>query len=80
MQKEYILYGTSGCHLCDEAEAIINTVLKPQDIILIKQDIIDDDNLLNQYALTIPVFKCQATQQELNWPFNEEVIAAFIRQ
>lgn len=80
MQKEYILYGTSGCHLCDEAESIISTAIKNHPIIYIKQDIIEEDNLLNQYALTIPVFKCQATQQELNWPFTEEAVKAFIRQ
>ena len=80
MQKEYILYGTSGCHLCDEAETIISTALKNQNIIYMKQDIVEDDNLLNQYCLTIPVFKCHTTQQELNWPFSVEEIKAFIRQ
>jgi len=80
MQKEYILYGTSGCHLCDEAETIISTALKNQNITYMNQDIVEDDNLLNQYCLTIPVFKCHTTQQELNWPFSVEEIKAFIRQ
>ena len=80
MQKEYILYGTSGCHLCDEAETIISTALKNQNIIYINQDIVEDDNLLNQYGLRIPVFKCHTTHQELDWPFSVEEITAFIRQ
>ena len=80
MQKEYILYGTSGCHLCDEAETIISTALKNQNITYMNQDIVENDNLLNQYCLTIPVFKCHTTQQELNWPFSVEEIKAFIRQ
>ena len=80
MQKKYILYGTSGCHLCEEAEAMINRAMKNQNIIFLKQDIVEEDDLLHQYALTIPVFKCQATQQELNWPFTEEAVKAFIRQ
>jgi hypothetical protein len=80
MQKEYILYGTSGCHLCEEAEAIISRAMKDQNIIYQRQDIVEDDNLLRQYALTIPVFKCLVTRQELNWPFTEEAIKAFIRQ
>ena len=80
MQKEYILYGTSGCHLCDVAESIISTAIKNHAITYIKQDIVEEDNLLNQYALTIPVFKSLATQEELCWPFTEEGIQAFIRQ
>ena len=80
MQKKYILYGTSGCHLCEEAEAMINRAMKNQNIIFLKQDIVEEDDLLHQYALTIPVFKCLVTQQELNWPFTEELIIAFIRQ
>jgi len=80
MPKEYILYGTSGCHLCDEAESIVSAAIINQSIIFIKQDIINDDHLLHQYALTIPVFKSLATKEELCWPFTEEVIQAFIRQ
>jgi hypothetical protein len=80
MQKEYILYGTTGCHLCEVAEAIISSAMKNQDITYQRQDIVEDDDLLRQYALTIPVFRCLETQQELNWPFTEEAIKAFIRQ
>jgi hypothetical protein len=80
MPKEYILYGTSGCHLCDKAESIISAAITNQSIIFIKQDIINDDHLLHEYGLTIPVFKSLATQEELCWPFTEEVIQAFIRQ
>ncbi|MCF8157870.1 MAG: glutaredoxin family protein [Burkholderiaceae bacterium] len=80
MPKEYILYGTSGCHLCDEAESIVSAAIINQSIIFIKQDIINDDHLLHQYALTIPVFKSLATKEELCWPFTKEVIQAFIRQ
>jgi hypothetical protein len=80
MQKEYVLYGTSGCHLCEEAEAIVSRAIKNHNIIYLNKDIVEDDDLLNQYALTIPVFSCQETREELNWPFTEEAINAFIRQ
>lgn len=78
MQKVYILYGTSGCHLCDEAETMIITAIKSDAVIYIKKDIVEDNNLLQKYALTIPVFKCVTTQQELNWPFTDETIRRFI--
>ena len=80
MQKEYILYGTSACHLCEEAEIIMRIVLQTHDIIYRKKDIVEDDHLLHQYALTIPVLKSVATQKELNWPFTEDTVKAFIRQ
>jgi hypothetical protein len=79
MRKEYILYGTSGCHLCDVAESIVSTAIKSENIIFIKQDIVEDVELLNQYALNIPVFKCLTSQKELHWPFTEETIKSFIR-
>jgi hypothetical protein len=80
MQKEYILYGTSACHLCEEAEVIMSIVLQNHDILYMKKDIVDDEYLLRQYALTIPVLKSVATQTELNWPFTEDAVEAFIRQ
>lgn len=41
-------------------------------------DIADDDNLLQRYGLTIPVLHRLDTGQELNWPFSENQILAFI--
>lgn len=80
MPKEYILYGTTGCHLCDEAETMISAAIKNQSIIFTKVDIINDDDLLHHYALTIPVFRCLTTLEEFHWPFTEEAIKAFVRQ
>jgi len=79
MRKQYILYGASGCHLCDEAESIVNTVIKSESIIYFKQDIAEDSDLLNQYAFNIPVFKCITSHKELHWPFTEDAIKSFIR-
>jgi hypothetical protein len=80
MRKKYILYGTSGCHLCDEAESIITTAIKSDDITYIKQDIDEVADLLDQYALSIPVFKCLTSNEELHWPFTEETVKLLIRQ
>lgn len=80
MQKKYILYGTVGCHLCDEAEAIISAVQKNQNIIYIKKDIAEDDELLQRFGLRIPVLECTLTDKQINWPFNNESIKEFINQ
>jgi hypothetical protein len=68
--NQLTLYGTSACHLCEEAERIIRSGL-PSHVPyqLIVQDIIDDDKLYNQYHLTIPVLNIQPRNIELKWPF-----------
>lgn len=78
MEKDYVLYGTSACHLCEMAEAILVPIIKKYGIKFTKEDILEDDALLQQYALSIPVFKCVITKAELNWPFNEEKLNTFI--
>jgi hypothetical protein len=78
MEKDYVLYGTSACHLCEMAEAILGPIIKRYSITFTKEDILEDDALLQQYALSIPVFKCITTKAELNWPFNEEMLNTFI--
>lgn len=69
------LYGTSACHLCDEAKATILSVLPDS---LLSQfsmiDIMDDDFLYSQYSLSIPVFKIFSDEAQLNWPFSREDI------
>lgn len=70
MQSEpWILYGTTGCHLCDEAAAICAKA----GINIIHVDICDDDHLLKVYGLSIPVLAPEADcadEERLNWPFN----------
>lgn len=51
------LIGKPGCHLCDDAEAVIREVLKEFGEIasLEKQNILDDDGLFARYSEEIPV-------------------------
>jgi hypothetical protein len=78
MQKQFILYGTSACHLCDDAEVSIRAISKTMPVIYIKQDIIEDDILLEKYGSSIPIFHCKETKNELSWPFNELALKEFI--
>ena len=66
MQKQFILYGTSACHLCDDAEVSIRAISKTMPVIYIKQDIIEDDILLEKYVSSIPIFHCKETKNELD--------------
>lgn len=75
MQKQFILYGTSACHLCDDAEQMINSFTNAR---YTKKDIVEHDALLERYGLLIPVFRCIETGSELNWPFNASTLENFI--
>jgi glutaredoxin len=45
------LYGRPGCHLCDDARAVLDRVAEPYDVV----DIESDDELLKRYLERIPV-------------------------
>ena len=68
------LYGTSHCHLCDEAKAI----LRESGIAADHIDIADDDELLERYGIRIPVLRRVDTGAELGWPFDAAAISRFL--
>ena len=69
-----ILYGTTGCHLCEEAQAMVHQAL---GIALEMIEITDDPDLLACYSLRIPVLRHTATGTELDWPFEIEDVQQF---
>ncbi|MDB6060408.1 MAG: hypothetical protein JWM78_511 [Verrucomicrobiaceae bacterium] len=75
--KQFILYGTVGCHLCEDAEALLAPLLNEQcEIECI--DISDDDQLLDRYGELIPVLRRVGDGAELNWPFASEKTRDFL--
>lgn len=64
------LFGTLGCHLCEEAEAVLQPLVV-QGLVVELLDIIDSEEWLQRYALTIPVLRRVDTGQEISWPFDE---------
>lgn len=69
------LYGTSACHLCEMAREMLEST----GVNFIEVDIADSDELFERYGVTIPVLR-RGDGQELNWPFSEVSLAAFLRQ
>ena len=69
------LYGTQFCHLCEEAEAILQAMGLDADYV----DIADDDELVDKYGVRIPVLQRMDTGAELGWPFDAEGIERFLR-
>lgn len=49
------LLGKPGCHLCDDARAIVLEVAGERGLTLEEKNILEDEALLNQYAEEIPV-------------------------
>lgn len=71
------LLGTSGCHLCDLAETVLYRHTDSLHFRFRTLDIVDDDRLLAEYALRIPVLRYE-NACELPWPFDDETLVEFI--
>lgn len=69
-----VLYGTTYCHLCEQAEAILQVVGVEAEHI----DIAEDDALLETYGTRIPVVGREDTGAELGWPFDEAAVRRYI--
>lgn len=69
-----VLFGTEGCHLCEEAEQ----VLSQAKIEFAKRDILEQDDWHQRYATSIPVLLNTRTDQTLNWPFTVQQINEFL--
>jgi len=72
------LMSTEGCHLCDEAEAVLLLSLPATEVEIDWVDIAYDDALMDQFATRIPVLYCPATKHALDWPFAQEDVRAFL--
>jgi len=72
-----ILLGTSGCHLCEEAELIMSAC-KNVEIELI--DIAEQEQWQEKYAIRIPVLYHVDSKSELGWPFELQQVQQFIEQ
>jgi Glutaredoxin-like domain (DUF836) len=75
---DYILYGTSACHLCELAEALLESVGDaPGPPAFHKADISESDELFERYGLRIPVL-AHRSGEELGWPFSAEELRRFL--
>ena len=79
-----LLFGTSGCHLCEEAARIISAVSDKSrnPVIFDTVDIseVGHEHWHELYAVTIPVLYHAESEQELPWPFTEERVYDFIQR
>ncbi len=72
------LYSTAGCHLCEQAYALLSTLIVPERIHIV--DVSDDDDLFHRYGTTIPVLSLPSSygSSELGWPFDKADLAQWL--
>ncbi|MCX4187234.1 glutaredoxin family protein [Methylophaga sp. OBS4] len=70
---QLILFTTAGCHLCELAFELLQDVGQSQPIDIKTVEIGDDDDLVAQYGVLIPVVRFP-DGDELNWPFSDQDI------
>lgn len=73
-QVDAKLYSTRFCHLCEEAEEI----LEKAGVTATNIDIAEDDDLFERYSLRIPVLRRLDNDAELDWPFDAVTVAHFL--
>jgi Glutaredoxin-like domain (DUF836) len=75
-----LLLGTSGCHLCEQAELIINDCSANNLGLTIEIiDIAAQEQWQEQYAIRIPVLYHPETKKDLGWPFDQMHVKEFIK-
>ncbi len=74
----YFLYSTLGCHLCDEAKALLSALEADAAKVWEEVDIASDPVLVETYGIRIPVLRHSASGDELCWPFSADDLRAFL--
>ena len=75
------LFATAGCHLCEQAHALIEPHLggpvgtTPTLEIV---DIAESTVLTDRYGILIPVLRNEDSGVELNWPFRTEDVGKIL--
>ena len=72
------LFGTSGCHLCEQAEEVLMPLVE-YGLLVELIDIAESVEGVEIYALRIPVLRRVDTGAELDWPFEAEQIVSFLQ-
>jgi len=76
------LYHTSGCHLCELAEGVIQDAISSTQIknipVVEKIDISIDSDLVDAYGLKIPVILIEHSSSTLDWPFSADEVVDYL--
>ncbi len=67
-----ILYSTLGCHLCEDAKAVLNQLDGAIPFTVQEVEISEREEWVESYGVRIPVLKSTGSEDELDWPFDVE--------
>ena len=73
------LYSRTGCHLCDDAHALLDA-LQPADAVAVTVVNIDQSPaLLRRYGAKIPIVRRVDNDAKLFWPFTLDDLYEWVR-
>ena len=78
-RPECQLFGTLGCHLCEQAEAVM-LPLAESGVLVELLDIAERPDWMEDYGLRIPVLRRVDTGAELDWPFELDQVVRFLQR
>ncbi len=73
-----LFYTTAGCHLCEQAQDLLEVLMTQQPVEIKAVDISSSEELVDLYGIRIPVVKNEATGEELGWPFGYDELLSLI--
>ena len=74
------LYTTLGCHLCEEGALLLSEVSNTLQLSITEVEIAEDDALIEQYGVRIPVIQASHRQTDLAWPFGLSELKNYLLQ
>jgi glutaredoxin len=74
--REVVIYSRQGCHLCEEAKAILISVGEEMDFHLEEIMIEQDPKLVEEYGLMVPVILIDKKIHGFGRIFRERFISA----
>jgi hypothetical protein len=76
LATKFVLYSSEGCHLCEQALVLCDSRIERLNLQIV--DIVEDELLVEQYGVHIPVLKRCSDDKALYWPFNIKQIDELI--
>jgi glutaredoxin len=70
-----ILYSADGCHLCEQAMAVLDALAISYTVV----DIALDDELVARFGVRIPVLVKDTVNTDLGWPFDAAAVNLFLQ-
>ncbi len=75
--RKYTFYTTEGCHLCEQAWALVLSAELAGH--MQKVEIINSEADVASYGTRIPVIKNNLTEKEIGWPFDADDLTNFTK-